>query len=102
MFVRDYAAMSLCFLLSFNVSLRHIKFFYSLSISTIISSMAGALKNSKIALRCWKFSKTPEQTNKKPKPQMPNNKYHQRNKTSWGLRNPAHDMLVSMDMLSAL
>lgn len=40
MFVRDYAAMSLCFLFS----LRLIKFFLGLSISTVISSMAGALK----------------------------------------------------------
>lgn len=43
-FVRDYAAMLLCFLLSFSVSLRRMKFFLSLSIGTVISSMAGALK----------------------------------------------------------
>lgn len=58
MFVRDYAAMLLGFLLLCNVSLRHIKIFLSLSMSTDISSMAGALKEIAIALRYWKFSKT--------------------------------------------
>lgn len=44
MFLRDYAAMLQCFLLLFKVSLRHTKLFFSPSISTDTSSMAGALK----------------------------------------------------------